>query len=128
MGLEEKKMRNTLEKEIIPEVSTDLKAALGTDVEIKINWDSFEAIDSLREIQHQVLGRIVEGVKSLCEDDFAKGEAAEQFKTIEVNNLSSLDDKKVEFANNTLTIQTTWADFGNIFTPGDIKSAIEAGL
>lgn len=128
MGLQEKKKRHEVETELLPNVTTELKDVTGADIAVEIDWDTFTSADAMAELEHQVLGRTLEAVKTLCEDDFAKEAVQESFKTLYVKNLDSLDERKVEFADGTLTLQTNWLDFGNIFTPGDIRGALEAGL
>lgn len=128
MGLQEKKKQHDMESSIIPEINKEINEITGGDVTIDIDWASFTDVKAMQEIEHQVLGRIREALQVLCEDDFAKGMVKDGFKTIKVINLDSADGKSCTFADNTLTIQTTWADFGSIFTPGDIREVIEGGL
>ncbi len=128
MGLEEKRMKQYLEAEVIPTVSTEMGGCYGGDVSIDIDWETFTAKDSIQEIEHQVLGRVAEAVRELCSDDLAKEAMQESFKTVYVKNLENTDDRKLDFADGKLTLQTTWADFGSIFTPADIRGKIEEGL
>lgn len=128
MSLQEKKYQHTLETEIIPEINNTLNELIGAEVSINIIWDSFTDFKAMQEIHHQVLGRIEEAVRMLCKDDFAKNLLKDSFKSISVKQIESADNKKVEFSDNELRIQANWLDFGNIFTPEDIRTAIEAGL
>lgn len=128
MGLQEKKLQHALENEIVPESKKTISELIGSQADIEIDWASFNDIRSLQEIEHQVLGRVVEAVRNVCSDDFAKEAMKDGFKLIRVKNLDSADGKNVSFSDGTLGLETKWEDFGSIFTPGDIKQAIEAGL
>lgn len=128
MGLEEKRMKQHLETEVIPGITAEMGGIYNGETSIDIDWDTFDAKDSIQEIEHQVLGRVLEAVKTLCSDDMAKEAMQESFKSVYVKNLESKDDRLVDFADGKLTLQTTWKDFGSIFTPGDIREKIEAGL
>lgn len=128
MGLQEKKLQHTLENEVVPETSKAISELTGGQAKIEIDWNSFSDIKSLQEIQHQVLGRVVEAVRDVCNDDFAKEAMKDGFKLIRVKNLDSADGKIISFSDGALGLETKWEDFGSIFTPGDIKQAIEAGL
>ena len=128
MGLEEKRMKQNLENDVIPAVSAEMGECYGGNVAIEIDWETFLTKDSIQEIEHQVLGRVSEAVKTLCSDDMAKEAMQEGFKTVFVKNLESTDDRMCTFAEGKLTLQTTWSDFGSIFTPGDIREKIEEGL
>jgi len=128
MGLEEKRMKQHLETEIVPNAAAEINGVFDGETAIDIDWDTFDAKDSIQEIEHQVLGRVVEAVKTLCSDDMAKEAMKESFKSVYVKNLENKDDRLLDFADGKLTLQTTWKDFGSIFTPGDIREKIEAGL
>jgi len=128
MGLEEKRMKQHLEAEVIPKVSKEIGDCYGGDVSIDIDWETFTTKDAIQEIEHQVLGRVTEAVKKLCSDDLGKEAMKESFKAVYVKNLENKDDRKLDFTEGKLTLQTTWADFGSIFTPGKIRAQIEEGL
>lgn len=128
MGLQEKKFRHTLETEIIPAINTALNELLGHPVTISIDWDSFPDMVTLQEIQYQILGRIEEAVRELCADDFAKKLVQEGFKAIKVKHVQTSSDKSIGFTDNTLSIQANWNDHFDIYTPGNIREAIENGL
>lgn len=128
MGLQEKKLQHTLENEVVPESKKTISELTGSQTEIEIDWASFSDMKSLQEIEHQVLGRVVEAVRDVCSDDFAKEAMQGNFKLLRVKNLDSADDKKASFSDGSLSLEAKWEDFGAIFTPGDIRQAIEAGL
>jgi len=128
MGLEEKRMKQHLENEVIPGVTEEMGGIYNGETAIEIDWNTFDAKDSIQEIEHQVLGRVIEAVRTLCSDDMAKEAMQESFKSVYIKNLENKDDRLLEFADGKLTLQTTWKDFGSIFTPGDIREKIEAGL
>jgi len=128
MGLEEKRMKQHLEAEVIPAVSTEMSGCFGGEVSVEIDWETFTVKDSIQEIEHQVLGRVAEAVRDLCSDDLAKEAMQESFKSVYVKNLETTDDRKLDFSDAKLTLQTTWADFGSIFTSNDIRAKIEEGL
>ncbi len=128
MGLQEKKQRHMYETEIVPEATEEMKSITGVDVTVDIDWDTFGDSNAIAELQHQALGRIVEALRDLCRDDFAKEAVQEGFKRVFITNLESLDDRKVEMVDGSLTLQTVWADYYNHFSSGDIRQAIEAGL
>ena len=128
MGLEEKRMKQHLETEVVPGTVSEFSDIFGGSVDINIDWETFDTKDSIQEIEHQVLGRVVEAARNLCSDDMAKEAMQESFKTVYVKNLESTDDKMLDFSDGKLTMQTTWKDFGSIFTPGDIRTKIEEGL
>lgn len=128
MGLQEKQIQNALETETIPKITEEMNGVTGGSVTVNVDWATFTTKEALQEIEYQVLGRVMEAVRNLCGDDFTKGVVAESFKAINVKNLDSNDNKSVSFADNALNIEANWADYSNIHTAGDIKSAFENGL
>lgn len=128
MGLEEKRLKNILETEIIPEMAAQIGGCYDGEVNIDVDWDTFSQLSSMREIKHQILGRIAEAVEKLCCDDFAKEAMRESFKTVYVKNLENTDDRQLSFSDGKLTIQTNWDDHFSIFNDDDIRQTIEAGL
>ncbi len=129
MGLAEKKVIKGLESDVIPEAKSELNKMIGTDIEIAVNWDSFETVAQLQEVQHQCIGRIVEGLGKIAEDDMGKEALGESVKTISINNIADAGAKKIELSDGTLTVVGKWEDFGSgIFTPGDYATKIEDAL
>ena len=129
MGLAEKRVIKMLNEEVIPEVTERLKAAVGKDIVIEMNWDSFETEKQLREVQHQCLGRIADGIEKLCGDDMGKEALADVMTKLVVNNIAEAGDKKIALADSALTVDGKWEDFGSgIFTDSDYANQIEALL
>ena len=129
VGLAEKKQIKALEDDIIPEIQSKLGNMIGKQVEVSVNWDSFETVAQLQEIQHQCLGRIVEGLQRIADDDMGKEALAESVESIKSNNIANAGDKKISLEGGVLTVDGKWEDFGSgIFTPGDYATQIEAAL
>jgi len=89
MGLEEKRMKQHLETEVIPTVSTEMGGCYGGEVSVDVDWETFTAKDSIQEIEHQVLGRVAEAVRELCSDDLAR-EAMQE-------SANNLDGFRIDF-------------------------------
>ncbi len=126
MGLKEKRNRLYLEEEIIPDSKKTLKNLFAGDVDINISWESFATLESMMEIEHQVLGRIISACRDICIDDLAKEAMQESLKSISVINLESSDSKAVTLADGVLLIQEDWTN--TRFPEHDIKNAIESVL
>jgi len=43
-------------------------------------------------------------------------------------NLETVDDHSITFSDGKLTMQTTWVEFGSIFSESDIRKILEAVL
>lgn len=129
MGLAEKRIVKMLEEEVLPEFKTRLNAATGKDIEVAINWDSFTTQEQLREVQHQCLGRIADGIERLASDDMAKEAIADAMNQLTINNIDDAGDKSIQLADGVLTVNGKWEDFGSgIFTDGDYANKIEEQL
>jgi hypothetical protein len=128
MGLEEKRIRKNLEEEVFPAVTAELENIYGGKPAIEIDWDSFSNKESMQEIQHQALGRVIDGIKALCIDDIAKEAMQESFKIIYVKNLENKDDRLLDFKDGKLKMETTWTDFWSIFSAEDIRTKLEESL
>ncbi|VAW84196.1 hypothetical protein MNBD_GAMMA16-61 [hydrothermal vent metagenome] len=129
MGLAEKKVIKSLEEEVIPALRSRINAAIGKDIEISINWDSFETEAQLREVQHQCLDRIAEGLEKIAKDDMGKEALNESLNTLVVNNITDASAKKIELSDGTLTVDGKWEDFGSgIFRPVEYSRQIEGSL
>jgi len=129
MGLAEKKVIKGLETDVIPEVITRINGLIGKDIEISVNWDSFETAAELMELQHQCFGRIATGLERICEDDMGKEALNESLNKLVINNITDASTKKIEFSDGILTVDGKWGDFGSgIFNDGDYMSQIEAAL
>ncbi len=126
MGLAEKKQIRFIEENNIPDIKKRLNNTLGKEIEININWDSFETVNQLQEIYHQALGRITEGIEKIASDDMGKEALQESMTTIHINNIDDASAKNVALADGVLTVDGKWEDFSNgIFTPGDYRTKIE---
>jgi len=129
MGLEEKRYIKTLTDEVIPTFKNDLKAIIGKDVDLAMNWDTFSTSAQLQEVQHQCLGRILDGIRKIAADDMGKEALSETLATIKINNVSDSAAKKIELSGNTLTVDAKWEDFSSgIFTDTDYSTQIEKAL
>ena len=99
---------------------------LEKDIDIAINWDSFETVNQLEQVYHQCLGRIAEGIEKIAADDMGKEALQESMTTIQVNNIDDASAKNVALTDGVLTVDAKWEDFSNgIFTPGDYRTKIE---
>ncbi len=126
MGLAEKKEIRSIEENNIPETKQKLNTILGKDIEISINWDSFETVKQLQEVPHQCLGRIAEGIEKVASDDMGKEALQESLTTIQVNNIEDASAKKITFTDHILTVDAKWEDYSDgIFTAGDYRTQIE---
>jgi len=129
MGLAEKKVIKGLEVDVIPEVKGKLNDMIGKEIEISINWDTFETAAQLQEVQHQCLGRIADGLGRIANDDMGKEALQESLNTISINNIADSGSKKISLSDGVLTVDGNWADFGSgIFTDGDYATQIEDAL
>ena len=129
MGLAEKKVIKLLGEDVIPEVKGELKEIIGKDIEISVNWGSFETVAQLDELQHQCFGRIVSGLREVAEDDMGKEALNETLNAISVNNIEDASSKKIELSDDTLTVDAKWEDYSSgIFTDTDYAEQIERAL
>lgn len=129
MGLAEKKQIRAMEEETIPEFKQKISEAVGTDVEITVDFDSFQTVAQMQEIHHQCLGRVLEGIQAIVKDDLGKEAMQESVKTIVVGNVEDDESKKISLADGTLTVVGNWANFGGgTFTWWDYQEQIEANL
>lgn len=126
MGLAEKKKIRSIEESNILDTKKKLNSAIGKDIEISVNWDSFQTVKQIQEIPHQCLGRIVEGIQIIAKDDMGKEALQESLTTIQVNNIEDVAAKKITLADNILTVDAMWEDYSNgIFTANDYVKKIE---
>ncbi len=128
MGLAEKKIIKMLEEEVLPEFKTRLNTATGKEMDVVINWESFDA-KALQEVQHQCLGRIADGIEKLTSDDMAKEAIADAMNQLSINNIDNAADKSIKLADGVLTVNGKWDDFGSgIFTDSKYAKMIEEQL
>ncbi len=128
MGLAEKRIRQDLETRVIPEAIGEFNKLCGGELRIDIDWDSFDSKDSLQEIEHQVIGRVISEIRNLCTDDLAKEAVAESLACLRIKNLENADGRQILLQDKTLSMQTHWQNFGDIFSWDDIREAIETKL
>jgi len=112
----------------LPEITRQLTEIVGADVEIDIDWESFDSKESMQEIEHQVFGRVLEALQAVAVDDLGKEALQESMNSVFVKNLVSKDNRECTFQNGTLGLQTDWADFWSIFSAVDIQKILEDSL
>lgn len=126
MGLAEKKQIRSIEENSLLETKKKLNAILDKDIEISINWDSFETVAQLQEVEHQCLRRITVGIEKVASDAMGKEALQESLDAIQVNNIEDGAAKKITFTNNILTVDAKWEDYSaGIFTSDDYSTQIE---
>ena len=129
MGLAEKKVIRNLEENTIPDFLTKLKELSGKDIELDMNWASFQTEKQLLEVEYQVLGRICEGLQIIAQDDLGKEAINETINKIVVNNINDASAKNISISDSVLTIDGNWEDFSSgIFTSDDYAKKIEEEL
>lgn len=128
MGLEDKRFKKQMENETLPEIARQLAEIVGKDIEIDIDWESFNTKESMQEIEHQVFGRVLEAMRAVAVDDIGKEALQESMNSVSVKNLESKENRSCTFEAGTLLLQTDWTDFWSIFSAEDIKDILEEAL
>jgi len=128
MALEDKRFKQQLIKEILPEIDKKLAEIIGVAVEIDIDWGSFTSKESMQEIEHQVFGRVIDALQAIAVDDIGKEALTESLKSVSVIHLPTKDERNCIFEKGCLTLQTDWTDFWSIFSAADIQEIIEKEL
>ncbi len=128
MALEDKRFKQSLTTEVLPEIVKELSDVVGGDVEIDIDWESFTSKESMQEIQHQVFGRVLEALRAIAVDDIGKEALQESMKAVSVIHLPSKDKRECTFEKGCLKLQTDWTDFWSIFSAADIQEIMEKEL
>lgn len=129
MGLRKKKQIRYLEESVIVDAKESLKNILGVEIDVNIDWESFETESQLEEIKYQCISRIIGGVSDVAHDDLGKEALAELFSSFCIVNINESSDKTISIDDKTITVKCKWDDFrAGIFTEKEYSKEISSML
>jgi len=131
MGLKEKQWKRSIEEQYVAEFKQDVKAILGAEPEVSVDWDSFASADEIMYIPTYALDRVKSAFRVLAEDQDAKEEIVAQIKTLQLNNLAdnAEENKAMRIADGVFTLEVGFG--GNhacVFNDLAIREFLENNL
>lgn len=131
MGLKEKQWKRSIEEQYVAEFKQDVKAILGAEPEVSVDWDSFTSADEIMYIPTYALDRVKSAFRVLAEDQDAKEEIVAQIKTLQLNNLAdnAEENKAMRIADGVFTLEVGFG--GNhacVFNDLAIREFLENNL
>jgi hypothetical protein len=125
MGLNERRIAKQAQDEWIPKTQSDLKEKIGMNVEIKVEWDTFQDTSSLEGLNSSAVNALVEALTGIAKDDMGKSALKKGLKRVVLKN--SKADNTVTFDKGVLTLDETFGG-GSYITSTTITDAIEPKL
>ena len=95
MGLQEKRLAQTIQQKELPEFQAELHTITGFEPQVEILWDTFIAYDTypLSRLTGSLFREITQALASICTDDLGKSLLKANLTTIRLENTD--DEEKV---------------------------------
>lgn len=116
-------------EEKLPELQKEIHDLCGGgEIHIHIDFESFSADPpAIEEVEYNVIGEIINGLRSVCIDDLGKEAVREHLKKIDVKNIQE-GEKRVAFADGTLHVEGGWGKLGARVFEAEVKQVLEKSL
>jgi hypothetical protein len=106
MGLQEKRKEQELNEKAVPEFKRGLKAVLGHDVDVRIDFSGIESADVMASLVTNLSEETISALKAIATDEIGK-QALKGFKTITVKH-SDYTGSGPKYADGVLNFTGNW--------------------
>lgn len=128
MGLAEKKVMKEIQENVLPSARASIEGIVGKAVEVSVDWDTFQSVDALKDLEGTAFGRIEDGIKLVCSDDLGKEAIAEAIGEVKVSYVTGAE-KKIDITDGVFRVSGGWGDsLSDVFTDRDYKRFLEENL
>ena len=128
MGLAEKKVMKEIQENVLPSAKATLESIVGKTVEVTVDWDTFQSVDALKDLEGTAFGRIEDGIKLVCGDDLGKEAIAETVSEVKVSYVPGAE-KRIDMKDGIFHVAGGWGDsLSDVFTDRDYKNFLEENL
>ncbi|MBH9579243.1 hypothetical protein [Inhella proteolytica] len=130
MGLQERRMIQTLQQETLPARSAEIAEICGQAVPYEVDWDSLgQDGQALNFVDNTACHRLNMALRVICLDEMGKQAVREGLKQVKLVNVATPELKQLRFANGVLEIHNAFAHGAQgMHSDGEIRAVLEAGL
>jgi len=126
MGLEENRAQKEVEEKKLPGPAGKIKAMIGTNVPLEVEWASFPKAENINHIGAS-LKPLEDAIEKVCKDELGKQALKGTLKKILIRKAGPGTGIAATFQGGTLTIEQPF-DGGNSIGSEAIRGALEKGL
>ncbi|MFO1252336.1 hypothetical protein [Inhella sp.] len=130
MGLQERRLIQTLQQETLPARSAEIAEICGQAVPYEVDWDSLgQDGQALNFVDNTACHRLNMALRVICLDEMGKQAVREGLKQVKLVNVATPELKQLRFAGGVLEIHNAFAHGAQgMHSDGEIRALLEAGL
>ncbi len=130
MGLQERRMIQTLQQETLPARSAEIAEICGQAVPYEVDWDSLgQDGQALNFVDNTACHRLNMALRVICLDEMGRQAVREGLKQVKLVNVATPERKQLRFAGGVLEIHNAFAHGAlGMHSDGEIRQVLEAGL
>lgn len=130
MGLQERRMIQTLQQVTLPARSAEIAEICGQAVPYEVDWDSLgQDGQALNFVDNTACHRLNMALRMICLDELGKQAVREGLQQVKLVNVATPELKQLRFANGVLEIHNAFAHGAlGMHSDGEIRAVLEAGL
>ncbi len=118
--------KSNLIEACIPEYKNKFKQLISTDIEIDIDWQSFDNEVSLSQIQYNIIDSVYYILEYICKyDESVAQKIKARFSSIEIKDLSEKDIKYIELFDGKLSLFADWEQQSKESTYEELQALLE---
>lgn len=130
MGLQERRLIQTLQQDTLPARSAEIAEICGVAVPYEVDWDSLgQDGQALNFVDNTACHRLNMALRVICLDEMGKQAVREGLKQVKLVNVATPELKQLRFAGGVLEIHNAFAHGAQgMHSDGEIRALLEAGL